>query len=83
MILFMASLKLWCLSARTEGPRQPYLRSQPSRFTAWRLFVSLEIPNMIALPIFEIACLLVRLDHVTGSQAFNEPVSMAQGRASP
>jgi hypothetical protein len=38
---------------------------------------------MIALPIFEIACLLVRLDHVTGPQALNEPVSMAQGRANP
>jgi hypothetical protein len=32
--------------------------NQPSRFSAWRLFVS---PRS---PLFEIACVLVRFDHV-------------------
>jgi hypothetical protein len=30
----------------------------------WRLFVSLEIPNMIRLPLFEIASVLVRFNYV-------------------
>jgi hypothetical protein len=34
--------------------------NQPSRFTAWRLFVSREQNS----PLFEIASVLVRFDHV-------------------
>jgi len=40
------------------------LLAQRSRFSAWRLFVWLEMPNMIASPLFEIARVLVRRDHV-------------------
>jgi hypothetical protein len=57
------------LAKETEGYyKQPWLqlhfRNQPSRFTAWRLFVSLEIPKDDRSPLFEITLVLVRLDHV-------------------
>ncbi len=38
--------------------------NQPSRFSAWRLFVWLEMPNTIASPLLELAHLLVRLAHI-------------------
>jgi hypothetical protein len=41
-------------------PKQQHFANQPSRFTAWRLFVSRALNS----PLFEIAPVLVRFDHV-------------------
>jgi hypothetical protein len=52
------------LSARAGENGSTALGKQPSRFTAWRLFVLLEIQHQSCSPLFEIAFVLVRLDHV-------------------
>jgi hypothetical protein len=43
---------------RDEEAKASISKNQPSRFTAWRLFV------LLALRFFEIADMLVRFDHV-------------------
>jgi hypothetical protein len=44
--------------------KQAALHNQPSRFTVWRLFVWLEMPNIISWRRFKIARVLVRFNHV-------------------
>jgi hypothetical protein len=43
-----------------QSVKLPYFHIQPSRFTAWRLFVFFATRS----PLPEIALVLVRLDHV-------------------
>jgi hypothetical protein len=40
-------------------PKQQYFHNQPSRLTAWRLFVSPALNS----PLFELACVPARFDH--------------------
>jgi hypothetical protein len=49
---------------RKKVNRPTCFHNQPSPFTAWRLFVLREIRKCNASPLFEIALVLVRLDHV-------------------
>ena len=46
--------------------------NRPSRFSAWRLFVWLEMPNTISSPLFEIAGVLVRFKHIASLQRKRE-----------
>jgi hypothetical protein len=47
-------------SIKLRDPKQAAFHNQPSRFAAWRLFCFTHV----TLPLFEIARVLVRFDHV-------------------